>query len=79
LLVNFQVVIYFFLAKLINNVVELLRKIGSMRTGVNFSLSSFFGAALAFVVLKESFTLIQLTAGFVMILGIYVLYRCGKR
>ena len=56
-----------------------LRKIGSMRTGVIFSLSSLFGAVLAFVVLRESFTIIQLTAGSVMILGIYVLYRCGKR
>lgn len=56
-----------------------LRKIGSMRTGVIFSLSSLFGAVLAFVVLRESFTIIQLVAGWVMILGIYVLYRCGKR
>ena len=56
-----------------------LRKIGSMRTGVIFSLSSLFGAVLAFVVLQESFTLVQLIAGVVMILGIYVLYRCGKR
>lgn len=54
-----------------------LRKIGSMRTGVIFSLSSLFGAVLAFVVLRESFTIIQLIAGLVMILGIYVLYRCS--
>lgn len=56
-----------------------LRKIGSMRTGVIFSLSSLFGAVLAYVVLRESFTVIQLIAGSVMILGIYVLYRCGER
>jgi drug/metabolite transporter (DMT)-like permease len=56
-----------------------LRKIGSMRTGVIFSLSSLFGAVLAFVVLRESFTVIQVIAGLIMILGIYVLYRCGKR
>jgi drug/metabolite transporter (DMT)-like permease len=56
-----------------------LRKIGSMRTGVIFSLSSLFGAVLAYVVLRESFTFIQLVAGSVMILGIYVLYRCGER
>ena len=55
-----------------------LRKIGSMRTGVIFSLSSLFGAVLAFVVLREAFTIIQLVAGVVMILGIYVLYRCGE-
>jgi len=56
-----------------------LRKMGSMRTGVIFSLSSLFGAVLAFAVLKESFTIIQLIAGLAMIFGIYVLYRCGKR
>ncbi len=56
-----------------------LRKIGSMRTGVIYSLSSLFGAVLAFVVLRESFTIIQLIAGLVMILGIYVLYQCGIR
>jgi drug/metabolite transporter (DMT)-like permease len=56
-----------------------LRKIGSMRTGVIFSLSSLFGAILAFVVLREPFTLIQIAAGSVMVLGIYILYRCGER
>jgi drug/metabolite transporter (DMT)-like permease len=56
-----------------------LRKIGSMRTGVIFSLSTLFGAVLSFVVLREAFTLIQLIAGLVMLSGIYVLYRCGER
>jgi drug/metabolite transporter (DMT)-like permease len=55
-----------------------LRKIGSMRTGVIFAASSLFGAVLAFIVLKEPFTVIQLIAGLVMISGIYVLYRCGE-
>ena len=54
-----------------------LRKIGSMRTGVIFSLSSPFGVVLAFVVLQEAITVVQLIAGLVMVLGIYVLYRCG--
>lgn len=52
-----------------------LREIGSMRTGVIFSTSSLFGAVFAFVVLKEVFTLIQLLAGLVMLVGAYVLYR----
>jgi len=52
-----------------------LREIGSMRTGVIYSTSSFFGAVLAFVVLKELFTVIQLIAGLVMFVGVYVLYR----
>ena len=56
-----------------------LRKIGSMRTGIIFSLSSLFGAVLSFLVLREAFSLIQLVAGLVMLLGIYVLYRCGER
>jgi drug/metabolite transporter (DMT)-like permease len=55
-----------------------LRKIGSMRTGVIFSTSSLFGAVLAFLVLQEAFSIIQLIAGSVMVLGIYVLYRCGE-
>ncbi len=55
-----------------------LRKIGSMRTGVIFSTSSLFGALLAFIVLSEPFTVIQLVAGLVMVFGIYVLYRCGE-
>jgi len=55
-----------------------LRKIGSMRTGVIFSASSLFGAVLAFVALREEFTPIQVTAGLVMLLGIYVLYAYGK-
>jgi drug/metabolite transporter (DMT)-like permease len=56
-----------------------LRKIGSMRTGVIFSTSSLFGAILAFVILRESFTLIQLVAGLIMLLGVYVLYFYEKR
>jgi drug/metabolite transporter (DMT)-like permease len=55
-----------------------LRKIGSMRTGVIFSVSSLFGAVLAFVVLREPFNYIQVIAGLVMIVGIYVLYRCSE-
>ncbi len=55
-----------------------LRKIGSMRTGVIYATSSLFGAVLAFWVLGESFTVIQLVAGAIMVLGIYVLYRCGQ-
>ena len=55
-----------------------LRKIGSMRTGVIFSLSSLFGAVFAFFTLSEPFTTIQLIAGLVMLLGIYVLYRCSE-
>lgn len=52
-----------------------LRKIGSMRTGVIYSMSSLFGVVLAFIVLRETFTGIQLTAGLIMLLGVYVLYR----
>ena len=56
-----------------------LRKIGSMRTGVIFSTSSLFGAIFAFVILRETFTLIQLIAGLTMLLGVYVLYAYGKQ
>ena len=52
-----------------------LREIGSLRTGVIFSTSSLFGATFAFVVLGEKFTIIQVFAGLLMVLGVYVLYR----
>jgi len=56
-----------------------LRKIGSMRTGVIYSMSSLFGAVLAFLILREPFTFIQLVAGIIMMLGVYVLILYGKR
>ncbi len=52
-----------------------LREIGAMKTGVIFSTSSLFGAAFAFLILRENFSLIQLIAGFVMLLGICILYK----
>jgi len=55
-----------------------LREIGSMKTGVIFSTSSMFGAAFAFVMLKETFSLIQLIAGFTMFLGVYIVYKKSK-
>jgi len=56
-----------------------LRKIGSMRTGVIYSTSSLFGALLAFFILRERFTIIQLVAGIIMLLGVYALILYGKR
>ena len=52
-----------------------LREIGSLRTGVIYSTSSLFGAFFAFAVLREDFSIIQISAGLLMILGVYVLYR----
>lgn len=52
-----------------------LRKIGAMKTGVIFSTSSLFGAAFAFLILRESFSAIQLVAGSVMLIGIYIIYK----
>jgi len=52
-----------------------LREIGAMKTSVIFSTSSLFGAAFAFIMLKENFSLIQLLAGFVMLLGFYIIYK----
>jgi len=56
-----------------------LRKIGSMRTGVIYSTSSLFGAVLAFLILREAFSFVQLVAGTIMLLGVYVLVLYGKR
>jgi len=52
-----------------------LREIGSMQTGVIFSISSLFGAIFAFIILKETFSLTQFFAGIVMLTGVYMLYR----
>lgn len=52
-----------------------LREIGAMRTGAVYSLSALFGAVLAFLVLGEPFSLIQLLAGLMMIIGVFLLYR----
>ena len=52
-----------------------LREIGSMRTGIVFGISSFFGAAFAFVTLREPVTLLQILSGLIMLVGVYILYR----
>jgi len=52
-----------------------LREIGSMRTGVIFSTSSLFGAIFAFAVLRETFSIVQLLAGLIMLFGVYILYK----
>jgi len=50
-----------------------LREIGSMRTGAIFSVSSLFGAIFAFFALGESFSIVQLLSGVIMLFGVYVL------
>jgi drug/metabolite transporter (DMT)-like permease len=50
-----------------------LQQIGAMRTGVVFSMTSLFGAVTAFVVLRESISLVQVLAGCVMFIAIYIL------
>ena len=52
-----------------------LREIGAMKTSVIFSTSSLFGATFAFIMLRENFSFIQLLAGLVMLLGVYILYK----
>ncbi len=52
-----------------------LREIGSMQTGVIFSISSLSGAIFAFIILKEIFSLTQFFAGIVMLIGVYMLYQ----
>lgn len=52
-----------------------LREIGSIRTGTIFSTGSLFGALFAFIILQETFTLVQLLAGLAMTVGVYLLYR----
>ena len=50
-----------------------LREIGSMRTGVIYSVSTLFGAIFAFFVLGESFSFVQLASGAAMFFGVYIL------
>ncbi len=52
-----------------------LREIGSMRTGAVFGVSSFFGALFAFIILREPVTVVRATAGLIMLVGVYILYR----
>jgi drug/metabolite transporter (DMT)-like permease len=56
-----------------------LREIGVMKTGVIFSTSSLIGAVCAFIILRESFTFIQIIAGIIMLFGVYLLYYKGKQ
>lgn len=52
-----------------------LREIGVSKTGVIFSTSTMFGVIFAFLFLGETISLIQISVGLMMILGIYLVYR----
>jgi drug/metabolite transporter (DMT)-like permease len=52
-----------------------LKEIGSIRTGSIYSTSALFGVAFALIILKEPVTIIQVIAGLIMVLGVYVLYK----
>lgn len=52
-----------------------LREIGSMRTGTIFSTGALFGAFFAFIILQETFTIVQFLVGVAMTVGVYLLYR----
>lgn len=52
-----------------------IREIGSTRTGSIYALSSLFGAIMAFIILKEPFTVYQFFFGLIMLLGVYILYK----
>ena len=52
-----------------------IREIGSTRTGSIYALSSLFGAFIAFLVLKEPFTIYQLFFGILMLIGVLILYK----
>ena len=52
-----------------------LRIIGSTRTGSIFALSSLFGAVTAFIALCEPLTILQLIFGFLMLIGVLILYK----
>lgn len=52
-----------------------LREIGAMKTSVIYSSSSLIGAFFAFLILNEPISIVQITSGLVMFIGIYILYK----
>jgi drug/metabolite transporter (DMT)-like permease len=56
-----------------------IREIGSTRTGSIFSMSSLFGAIIAFIVLGEPLVASQLLFGVLMFIGILILYKDWDR
>jgi len=52
-----------------------IRIIGSTRTGSIFALSSLFGAVTAFFALGEPLTVLQLSFGILMLIGVLILYK----
>lgn len=55
-----------------------IRIIGSTRTGSIFALSSLFGAVTAFFALGEPLTILQISFGILMLIGVLILYKEGK-
>ncbi|MEW6009849.1 MAG: DMT family transporter [Euryarchaeota archaeon] len=51
-----------------------LREIGSSRVGAIFPLASLFGSVSAFLILGESFSILEIIFGSLMLLGVYILY-----
>ncbi len=52
-----------------------LKLIGTTKTSVTFATSSLFGAGFSFILLNESLSVIQISAGFVMLFGVYLLSK----
>jgi drug/metabolite transporter (DMT)-like permease len=52
-----------------------LKLIGTTRVSATFATASLFGAGFAFIILKESLSIIQISAGFVMLFGVYLLSK----
>lgn len=51
-----------------------IREIGATRVGAIFPLSSLFGAIFAFIILGEPLTLMELSFGLLMLIGVFILY-----
>jgi drug/metabolite transporter (DMT)-like permease len=59
--------------------ISALGDIGAIRFILVFSTSTIFGAAFALVFLKEQITLVQLTGGALIMVGVYFLQRAERR
>ena len=51
-----------------------IREIGATKVGAIFPLSSLFGAIFAFMILGEPLTLMELSFGLLMLIGVFILY-----
>jgi drug/metabolite transporter (DMT)-like permease len=56
-----------------------LKNIGSMRTNAVYSTQAIFGLVFAYLILNESLSLLQISTGALMMIGVYILSKDFKK